>query len=139
MQAHWEHFEHLADIGVRGYGDTPAEAFAQAALALTAIVTEPETVRPVDQVAVRCEDEDLEYLFVAWLNALVFEMATRRMLFSRFDVQIEAGVLRATLCGETVDRERHRPVVEVKGATLTELAVHSLPEGGWLAQCIVDV
>ena len=28
----WEHFAHDADIGIRGWGATPAEAFAQAAL-----------------------------------------------------------------------------------------------------------
>ena len=30
----WEHFEHGADIGVRGIGPTPASAFEQAALPL---------------------------------------------------------------------------------------------------------
>jgi len=42
----WEHFDHGADIGVRGYGANPAEAFVQAALALTAVVTDPATVNP---------------------------------------------------------------------------------------------
>lgn len=139
MQAHWEHFEHLADIGVRGYGNTPQEAFAQAALALTGIVTEPDAVRPAQKIRVSCADDDLEYLFVSWLNALVYEMATRGMLFGRFEVEIEDGQLRAIAYGETVDRARHRPAVEVKGATLSELAVRALPEDGWLAQCVVDV
>ena len=34
----WEHYEHGADIGVRGFGGTKAEAFEQAGLALTAVV-----------------------------------------------------------------------------------------------------
>lgn len=33
----WEHFEHGADIGIRGVGSTKAEAFAQAAMALTGL------------------------------------------------------------------------------------------------------
>ncbi len=41
MRDHWEHFEHSADIGVRGMGSTKAAAFEQAALALTGIVTPP--------------------------------------------------------------------------------------------------
>ncbi|MEW5891370.1 MAG: archease, partial [Pseudomonadota bacterium] len=41
MKRYWEHFRHGADIGVRGIGDTLGEAFAQGALALTAVVTEP--------------------------------------------------------------------------------------------------
>ncbi|MBT9613287.1 MAG: archease, partial [Burkholderiales bacterium] len=35
---HWEHFTHGADIGVRGFGNTPSEAFEQAALAMTAVI-----------------------------------------------------------------------------------------------------
>ena len=35
----WEHFPHDADVGVRGWGATAAEAFEQAAQALTAVVT----------------------------------------------------------------------------------------------------
>ena len=40
----WEHFPHDADIGVRGIGASKEEAFEQAALALTAVLTDPRTV-----------------------------------------------------------------------------------------------
>jgi len=135
----WEHFEHGADIGVRGLGRTPAEAFEQAALALTAVLTDPERVRPREAVPVRCEAPDLELLLVDWLNALVYEMATRRMLFGRFAVRIEDGRLEATARGEPVAPARHAPAVEVKGATYTALAVRRRADGCWLAQCVVDV
>ena len=82
----WEHFEHRADIGVAGYGRTPAEAFEQVALALTAILCDPGLVAPSVWVEVQCEAPDLELLLVDWLNALVHEMATRHLLFSRFRV-----------------------------------------------------
>ncbi|MEX2353352.1 MAG: archease, partial [Gammaproteobacteria bacterium] len=41
---HWEHFSHDADIGIRGYGDTIESAFAQAAIAMTAVICEVDTV-----------------------------------------------------------------------------------------------
>lgn len=135
----WEHFAHVADMGVRGYGRSADEAFEQAALALTAIVTDPAGVRPVSAVALECRGIDRELLFVRWLNALIFEMASRRMLFARFQVRLEADGLRATAWGEPVDRARHAPAVEVKGATLTELRVERTSDGLWLAQCVVDV
>jgi RNA-splicing ligase RtcB len=47
---HWEHFEHDADVGVRGLGHTRAEAFEQAAVAMTAAITEPALVRPLTRV-----------------------------------------------------------------------------------------
>jgi SHS2 domain-containing protein len=135
----WEHFAHDADIGVRGFGATPAEAFEQTALALTAVVTDPQGVMPREAVSVRCSAADLEVLLVEWLNCLVFEMATRSMIFARFQVAIEGGTLEGMAWGEVVDVERHRPAAEIKGATFTELRVARADEGGWVAQCVVDV
>ncbi|MFZ5537457.1 MAG: archease [Pseudomonadota bacterium] len=137
-RGHWEHFEHVADIGVRGLGPTAAEAFAQAALALTALIVDPRAVESRERVTVDLEGVDLDYLFYDWINALVYTMATRHMLFGRFEVEIQDGRLHATAWGESLDRARHQPVVEVKGATLTELAVRE-ENGQWLAQCVVDV
>ena len=134
----WDHFPHGADIGVRGRGATLAEAFANAALAMTAVVADPESVRAEQAVEIRCSAPDRELLLVDWLNALVFEMATRGMLFSRFEVEIADGALTARAIGEGIDPARHRPAVEVKGATMTALAVTE-EDGGFSAQCVVDV
>jgi SHS2 domain-containing protein len=138
MIPRWEHFEHGADVGVRGLGDSKAEAFAQAALAMTAAVTDPALVRPVEPVEVRCTASDDDLLLVDWLNRLIYEMATRRMLFSRFDVRLEDGSLSAHAWGEGIDRERHHPAVEAKGATLTAARVARHGDG-WLAQTVIDV
>jgi SHS2 domain-containing protein len=135
----WEHFAHGADIGIRGRGATLAEAFAEAASALTGVVTDIARVRPVSAVRIQCRVPDLELLFCEWLNTLIFNMATRHMLFSRFDVRLSGDTLAAEVYGEPVDVERHAPAVEVKGATLTELAVRQEPDGRWLAQCVLDV
>jgi SHS2 domain-containing protein len=138
-RARWEHFRHEADVGVRGIGPDVAQAFEQGALALTAAITDPGTVRPSDTVRLELQCADPELLFNEWLNAVVYEMATRRMLFSRFKVWIHDGHLVAEAAGEPVVPERHHPAVEVKGATLTELMVSRRPDGSWLAQCVVDV
>lgn len=140
MEGRWEHFEHGADIGVRGIGRTRAGAFEQAALALTGVITDPALVRPDTAVPIACEAPTDDLLFVDWLNALIYEMSTRRMLFARFDVSIDADRrLRATAWGERVDRPRHEPAVEVKGATQTALRVAHDAAGTWTAECIVDV
>jgi SHS2 domain-containing protein len=101
-------------------------------------VADPRDVRPVARVALACAAADDELLLVEWLNAIVFEMATRQMLFADFDVTIEDHRLTATAAGEEIDVERHQPAVEVKGATCTALKVSR--EGDvWVAQCVVDV
>lgn len=139
MTARWEHFVHGADVGVRGTAPTLESAFEQAALALTAVITDPQCIAPREAVEVSVSAPDAEYLLVDWLNAIVYEMATRQMLFSRFAVRIRNSELTGTLWGEAVDVARHEPAVEVKGATYTELEVARLESGEWLAQCVVDV
>ena len=136
---YWEHFPHDADMGIRGIGATKEEAFEQAAVALTAVVTGPDNVAPMEETSVDCEAPDDELLLAEWLNALIYQMATRRMLFSRFEVRIDGGHLSGRAWGEPVDISRHQPAVEVKGATYTQLKVAQDKTGAWLAQCVVDV
>lgn len=135
----WETFAHGADVGVRGYGASPAEAFAQAALALTSVITDPQTVRPKRRIRIACAAPDRELLFVDWLNKLISTMAIENMLFGRFDVTVAGDRLEAEIFGEPIEVARHRPAVEVKGATFTELRVDRDEAGRWRAQCVVDV
>jgi SHS2 domain-containing protein len=136
--ASFETFAHDADIGVRGRGATLGEAFANAGRALTSVVADPGAVREVLSVEVACEADEPEALLFDWLNALVYEMATRRVLFARFEVKVAGRGLSARAFGEPVDVARHHPAVEVKGATWTGLRV-AREGGGWVAECVVDV
>jgi tRNA nucleotidyltransferase (CCA-adding enzyme) len=132
-------FAHGADVGVRGIGPSREAAFEQAALALTSILTAPAEVRPEKVVRIECEAPDDGLLLVDWLNALIYRMATDKMLFGRFAVSIDDHRLKARAWGEPVDRTRHHPAVEPKGATYTALKVAPNRAGRWVAQCVVDV
>ncbi len=135
----WEHFPHGADIGVRGIGPTKSQAFEQAALALTAVLTDPAKVNEQTESRFTCEAPDDELLFVDWLNALVYEMSWGKMVFCRFKVVLNDHHLKGAAWGEKVDPRKHEPAVEVKGATYTELLVRPVENEGWVAQCVVDV
>lgn len=137
--AHWEHFPHDADVGIRGFGSDAGKAFEQAALGLTAIITDNPGTEHSETVDISCESSDIELLFYQWLNALIYEMAIRKVVFFEFEVTIDADRLSARVYGEPIDRLRQRPQVEPKGATLTELRVRQLSNGCWMAQCVVDV
>jgi len=136
---HWEHFPHEADMGVRGVGATVEKAFEQAALAMTAVITDPAKVAASETIEIACQAPDDELLFVDWLNALIYEMATRKLLFSRFEVHINEHYLTARAWGEPLNPEKHQPAVEIKGATYTALRVAREANGEWMAQCVVDV
>jgi SHS2 domain-containing protein len=137
--AFWEHFEHQADIGVRGVGATKEQAFEQAALAMTAVITDLTTVEPHEKIEITCEAADDEMLFIEWLSSLLFEMDCRKMLFGRFEITIKQHTLTAVCRGEKIDIVKHSPAVEVKGATYMLLSVKQDKSGRWIAQCVVDV
>jgi SHS2 domain-containing protein len=139
IEAYAELFPHGADVGVRGVGPTCASAFEQAALALSSAVTNPAGIAAHEAVEVTCEAPDLAYLLLDWLNALIYEMAVRRLVLGRCAVSIEGNRLHGRAWGEPVDRARHTPAVEPKGATLTALEVAVRDDGAWVAQCVVDV
>lgn len=132
-------FPHGADTGVRGTGASREAAFEQAALALTSIVTEPAGVAPATMIEIECEAPDDALLLSDWLNAIIYQMAVRKMVFGRFAVSIEGHKLTGRAWGEPVDRVRHAPAVEPKGATLTGLDVRRTPSGAWVAECVIDV
>lgn len=135
----WEHFEHESDIGIRGTGATCERAFERAAMALTAVITDPGKVQALSPVSISCHAPSLELLFVEWLNALIYEMSLRQMLFSRFKVAIKKDRLTAVAWGEPIDIGRHQPAAEIKAATYAELEVRRNDRDTWTAQCIIDV
>ena len=129
----------ITALGIRGVGASKAEAFVQAAKALVAVTAELSEIAAREAVAIECEEQDDELLFVSWLSALLYEMGTRGMLFSSFDVEMGEGKLRAKAWGEAIDAARHKPAVEVKAVTYADLRVEKEARGKWIAQCIVDV
>lgn len=136
---HWEHFEHEADIGIRGIAPTLEQAFEQTAIAMTAAVTDLDLVSASTVISIYCEAPDTELLLVSWLNELVYEMSVNGLLFNNYEVVIDDGTLSAIAFGEAVDREKHQPAVEIKGATFTELRVYQQADDAWVAQCVIDV
>lgn len=137
MPASYDYFEHGADIGVEGRGDSIEDAFAQAAAAMFAIMTEPQGVQPLVEIEVAFEENDVEFALVRWLNALLAQARERGVVLSRFRLTRSGGHWHGTALGEPW-REAHTRGTEVKGATLTALSVRQ-HGAGWQARCVVDV
>ena len=118
----WKHVEHDADIGLQATAASREGLFEAMGEALTAVITDPASVRLERQVDIQCEAPDDALLLVDWLNALIFEMASRRMLFGSWRVAIDGNKHDAVVEGATVHLARHRQFVEVKLATYTAMS-----------------
>ncbi|MFN7085698.1 MAG: archease [Burkholderiales bacterium] len=133
----YSYFEHDADTGVVGYGATLEEAFEAAAAAMFAIMTDLAAVRREHNVDIAFEEADVELALVRWLNALLAAARENGMVFAAFRLERDAVVWRGSASGERW-RDGLERGVEVKGATLTMLAV-THTQAGWEARCVVDV
>ena len=139
MTVMYEFFEHTADLGLRIRAADVNTLFVEAAQALFAAVVEDlSTVRPEREIRVELPAEEVDYLLFDWLSELLYTFETEHLLFSRFDVQVDAVGLSAVCRGEPIDPARHKLEHEVKAITYHELNVRR-EENGWLAEVIVDI
>lgn len=128
-----------ADVGVVARGATCEEAFAHAAEGLFNLITDLETVKPLQSHAVECEGISLEGLLVAWLNELIYLHDVHEILFRRFEITAFDGRrLQAKAWGEPIDTSRHSLGTEVKAATYHLAQVTEGPSG-WEVRVILDV
>lgn len=134
----YETFEHEADIGIRGFGDSPEEAFAHTAAAMYSIMVNLERIAPKEKRTLTVQATERELLLVEWLNGLLALSDIERLVFSRFAVTIKGNELLGEVWGEPLDHDRHEAKVEVKGATYHMLHVGT-ECGRFVAQCVVDV
>jgi len=133
----YRYFDHDADVGVVGSGDTLDEAFEAAAAATFALMTELSEVRPERSVRVEFEEADTELALVRWLNLLLATAREHGLVFSEFRLERDGVLWRGTAAGEPWRGDLQRGV-EVKGATLTMLNVRQTGDR-WEAGCVVDV
>jgi len=135
----YEYFEHQADIGIRGKGNTLAEAFEQAALAMFEIMVDTIDLNPTESQIVEIEADNSEELLISWLSELLFLKDVENKIFSRFEIsKIDDNTIVAKVYGEKIDFSHHKLKLEVKAATWTQLAIKK-HDNGYIAQCLVDV
>jgi SHS2 domain-containing protein len=120
----YEFIEHTADVGVKAYGKTVAEAFEHAARAMFDIITDSSTIQAVGQYDIELEAPDREQLLVDWLSKLLFLNGARNLVFGKFEVNLKQNHLVAHVYGEEYSRKKHKMGVEIKAVTYHMLQVH---------------
>lgn len=141
----YETFEHGADVGVRGIGDTPEEALSESLKALASLLVEDTSFleeRPKLSYPLDLEAEFLDELFVQFINRVLSLSYSENVLLYEFEGKIEnvegSYHLKGIVKGVPFDFERYGYGVEVKGATFT-MAKFEKSNSYYIAQCVVDV
>jgi SHS2 domain-containing protein len=135
----YELIEHTADIGIRVKGSDLKELFRNAAAAMFDIIAEkkePE-IKKQAEIKIKQKADNLEELFVNWLNELLSLSATKELIFSGFQInKVDKNTLQAVAMGE--DIKNYKVNTEIKAATYHELKLEK-SSGGWQAEVIFDV
>lgn len=146
----FENFEHKADIGIRGFGKTYEEAFQEGAKAMFSIECNLDKVEKIKKIKIKCDAQNIEELFVEWLNQLLAQASVHEMMFSDFEAEIKEDkkqgkfILIGEAYGEKLN-EKHELKTEIKAATYSQLKVFEDKDKNkdknkrFIAQCIVDV
>ena len=132
----YEEIDHTADVGIRAYGSTLNELFANAAEGMFSLVVDLDAVKPVGEVDVRLDAEDPPTLLLRWLSELLYIHETQRYLFCSFDVHVNGTKLQGRARGETIDKKRHELKLAIKAVTRHQLTVD--PKRG-IAEVIFDI
>jgi SHS2 domain-containing protein len=121
----YELIDHTADVGIKAYGKTLAEAFENAAKAMFNIITDSSEIESVGQYNIVLEAPDLKQLLVDWLSELLFLNTARNQVFGFFKIQLDEKnkKLTATVFGEKFDLSKHKIGSEIKAVTYHMLEV----------------
>lgn len=130
----FEFLEHTADAYIAAYGRSLVEAFENAALAMFETMTDTDDVECKHEDTIEAEGEDEYSLLYSWLEGLLVKFEVENMLYSKFKVlSIERGddgklKLKARICGEPFDPEKHKQKVGIKAVTYHRMEIIKGPE-----------
>lgn len=139
MELPYKWIDHSGDAGAVVWGKTKEELFVNAAIAMTDLMINRNTVLPKITREISVNGEDLEDLLVRWLSELNYIVSTDREIFSGFEIEhITDTHLCADIRGEALDPDRHELHTEIKAVTYHQLYVKKTDEG-YEARVIFDL
>jgi SHS2 domain-containing protein len=134
----YELIEHTADVGIKVRAKDLKELFKNTGLAIFDIIAK-EQKKDTSRQAININQnaDNLEELFINWLNELLSLSSTKELIFTDFQIEtLDKNNLKATAFGS--DIKNYKVNVEIKAATYHELKIEKIGSG-WQAQLIFDV
>lgn len=124
----FEVVDHRADVGVRVRGETLEELFAEAARAMSFVISERAPEGWPQSHRVELDVPDTEQLLVDWLSELLYLFEVKKFYAQEAEIEsIDANRLAATVRG--VQMKGVFPCAEIKAVTQHLLSIDRTLEG----------
>lgn len=135
----FEVLPHPADIGIRFWGSTLADAFCAAARGLTFLLCGSSELAGTYEVPISLSGEDRLDLLYAWLSEILYRFDADGLLMAGCDIHaVTDRSISATLRCAALDPDSRPVPYYVKAVTYHQLALDP-GEGGWNGRVYFDI
>lgn len=124
----YEFLDHTADVQIHAWGEDLRETFENAAVAMTAYITDIKAIEISQKESFRVESEDLQGLLYRFLDGVLFlfnaepYLLSKRVRILEFQADTEFKIL-AECYGETFSLEKHTQGTEIKAITYSAMKI----------------
>ncbi len=123
----YEFLEHTADTKLRAYGKNIEEQFSNAALALTAVMFDPEKIEEKITKSIAIKGSDLKSLLYNFIEELLYLIDTQSFIVHKVTgIKIsemnKKHILSATLIGDKIS-DKYENFGSVKAVTYNEMEI----------------
>ncbi len=134
----YEFFPHTADVKFRAYGKSLEEAFSNAALALTKIITDPDKVEAKIEKTIEIESEDEKALLYDFLEQFIILLDSEGFLLNSVkELKIENRKLKAKVVGDN-KLEKYETETHIKAVTYQEMEIKK-EKDKYYVQVVIDI
>ena len=142
MAGGYRFLEHMTDAVIEAYGESVAEAFENAAVALNDTMVDVSSVSPSKEISLVVRGSDLPELLFEWLDKVMLLLLVDHFVMCAFKVKIKKDAcgfsIDASARGETLDLNKHPFKVEIKAVTYHEMQVIE-KDGQAIVRFILDL
>jgi SHS2 domain-containing protein len=135
--------EHMADIGLKAFGETKEKLFQNAARGMFFIITGSSNLAKQGNEhywAIKCEGANLEELLVEWLSELLYIHSTDFVILNDFIIKsMTSNNLQAESHGLKINESSYNIEKEIKAVTYYNLQVLKNEKGYWEATIVFDI
>jgi len=132
----YKFLEHRADAKFRAFGKSLEEAFSNAALAMTSVMTDPKKIKPKAKHKIKIKGSDKKSLLYNFLEQLLILLDTEKFLLHKIEnIKIEGNYLEAELIGDKFNNQ-YDIRINIKAVTYNDMFIKEKP---YIVQVVVDI
>jgi protein archease len=128
-----------SDLAVRVVGDSQSDLFANSAFALFDVMTDIDKIDVKERLPLEVEGVDRHDLMVNWMRELLYLYQGNGYLLKEIHIQeVRDTVVKAEVCGEKIDPDRHEIKKEVMAVAYQQSRMEKTGNQ-WTAQLVFEL